>query len=157
MGDRKYSHGIVWIFFALPITTTLPVWSDNYDKTLKGNKNMRKGENGRTISNLSLRNFVSTLFHCDSATRSIEWIHDSTIVEVADFVFWTRTRTIVVIYYLDVAVLHLSGFSQMHILLDSPRTRNRLRSRVWTPNPWPQPDCAWAWNEGVAEAQTPWE
>ena len=65
---------------------------------------MRKEEKRQTISNL--RVFVSTLFHCDSA--SIEWIHDSTIVEVEDFVF--RTRTIVVISLLDVTVLHLRWF-----------------------------------------------
>ena len=46
--------------FPLPLT----LLSDN--KLLNEDKNTRKEEKGRTNSNL--RNFVSTLFHCDSAS-----------------------------------------------------------------------------------------
>ena len=89
---------MAWGRFLSPFPLPLTLWSDN--KTLNEDKNMWKGK-GRTNSNL--RGFVSTVFHCGSA--SIEWIHDSTVVEVVYFVLWTRT--IVVIYFLDVTNLHL--------------------------------------------------
>ena len=107
LDSEETAWGCEYRFSSL-FSLSLTLWSDN--TTLLRIKK-RKRKKGRTNSNL--RNIFTTVFHCDSS--SIQWIHDSTIVEVVDFVF--MTRTIVVIYFLDVAVLHLRRFIRLRGLV----------------------------------------